>query len=101
MHLNNEFWNFFNLEAAPQLSIREKTFRQIFQYLDQIQGPINIIETGCARLAGNWAGDGQSTVLFDKYICARDAQSNCYSVHINLESISACRALVSPRVSVV
>ena len=100
MNESNTFWNFFNDEAAPQLAYREKTFRQIFEYLDQIDGPISIIETGCARLAGIWAGDGQSTVMFDKYINARDEQSICYTVDINPASVAECIKLVSPRVKV-
>ncbi len=96
----NFFWNFFNSEAAPRLAHRERTFRKMFEYLDQLEGSISIVETGCARLAGNWAGDGQSTVLFDKYITARDEHSVCYTVDINPTSVSECLKLVSHRVSV-
>jgi hypothetical protein len=100
MYINQEFWTFFNDKAAPKLVLRERTFRKIFEYLDAFAGPITIVETGCARLADNWAGDGQSTVLFDKYICGRDRQSECYSVDINPVSVSACKQLVSSRVNV-
>jgi hypothetical protein len=96
----NPFWDFFNNEAAPKLAQRESTFRKIFEYLDQFNGPITIVETGCARLAGNWAGDGQSTVLFDRYINARDEQSICYTVDISPISVEACMNLVSKRVKV-
>lgn len=94
------FWDFFNNEAAPRLAHRERTFRKVFEYLDELDGPITIVETGCARLAGNWAGDGQSTILFDKYISARDENSTCYSVDINPASVSECLKLVSQRVRV-
>ncbi|MBU3539426.1 hypothetical protein [Polynucleobacter sp. UK-Gri1-W3] len=97
---NNEFWVFFDSIAAPQLAHREKTFRKIFEYLDSIHGPLVIVETGCARLANNWAGDGQSTVMFDKYITTRDTESVCFTVDINPQSVSACKNLVSKRVSV-
>jgi hypothetical protein len=98
--MNQKFWEFFNDEAAAKLALRAKTFRKIFEYLDGVSGPITIVETGCARLADNWAGDGQSTVMFDKYICSRDQESECYSVDIDPASVSACTQLVSPRVVV-
>ena len=97
---NPEFWNFFDNEAAPKLAHRERTFRKIFEYLDQIEGPISIVETGCARLEGNWSGDGQSTVLFDRYISTRDQESVCFTVDISPESVAACSKLVSDRVQV-
>ncbi len=100
MTLNTEFWNFFNAEAAPLLAHREKTFRQVFTYLDTLPGPVTIVETGCARSAGNWAGDGQSTLLFDRYISCRDQQSSCQTVDISPVSVAECRKLVSPRVQV-
>ena len=100
MVTKNLFWDFFDNEAAPRLAHRESTFRKVFEYLDQLNGPITIVETGCARLAGNWAGDVQSTILFDKYISARDENSTCYSVDINSASVSECLKLVSQRVKV-
>jgi hypothetical protein len=95
--MNAEFWDFFNIYAAPKLAAREASFRRIFTYLDGIQGPILIVETGCARTPGNWDGDGQSTVLFDKYISARDRASRCLSVDINPESVEVCKRIVSAR----
>jgi hypothetical protein len=100
MYKNHEFWKFFDTEAAAKLAQRERTFRKIFEYLDLVEGPVTIVETGCARLADNWAGDGQSTVLFDKYICSRDQESVCYTVDINSTSVSQCKRLVSPRVHI-
>jgi hypothetical protein len=100
MNVNHEFWGFFNDEAAAKLALRAKSFRKIFEYLDSVDGPITIVETGCARLADNWAGDGQSTVMFDKYIGGRDQESECYTVDIDPASIAACKQLVSPRIVV-
>ena len=94
------FWDFFDTEAAPNLRYREVTFRKIFDYLDTKNKPILIVETGCARIPNNWAGDGQSTVLFDKYVSNRDAESICYSVDISQSSVENCRNLVSNRVTV-
>jgi len=59
-----------------------------------------VVETGCARIAGNWEGDGQSTVIFDKYISARDQESVCYTVDNNSTSVSECKKLVSSRVQI-
>ena len=98
MQNSMEFWKFFNEYAAARLRKREKTFRKIFEYLDQIAHPLIIVETGCARTAGNWEGDGQSTVLFDKYISLRDAESVLYSVDVNPNAIAEAKKLVSHRV---
>lgn len=100
MNTNTEFWTFFNNHAGPLLAHREKTFRKVFEYLDSRPSPLLIVETGCARREGNWAGDGQSTVLFDKYISQRDQTSACLTVDISPASVEECRKLVSPRVQV-
>jgi len=94
------FWTFFEEFAAPRLAHRQETFRKTFQYLDQISTPITIVETGCVRLADNWAGDGQSTIMFDKYVTARGHQSRVYSVDINATNVAACRNLVGSNVTV-
>jgi len=101
MHANGNFWEYFNTEAGPRLAHRETTFRAIFQHLDTLPGRLNIVETGCARVAGNWAGDGQSTVLFDRYVCARDQDSACISVDLSAQSVAQCQSLVSERVRLV
>lgn len=100
--MNNHklFWEYFDSVAAPRLAYREITFRKVFEYLDQIQGSIVIVETGCVRSAGNWDGDGQSTLLFDKYISTRDGDSICYTVDISPISVQECKYLVSDRVVV-
>ncbi len=75
MPINSKFWNYFDQIASPKLAVREKTFRKIFNHLDKFDEPIIIVETGCARLENNWSGDGQSTIMFDKYINFRDQNS--------------------------
>ena len=96
----SKFWTFFDQEAAPQLARRESPFRKMFQFLDQFDRPVTIVETGCVRMAGNWQGDGQSTVLFDRYISLRDTDSIAYAVDIEEASVQQARALVSDRVKV-
>ena len=68
------FWQWYETEAARKLGLREVSFRKIFKDLDPLDEPkpLVIIETGCVRAAvispQNWGGDGQSTVLFDRYL---------------------------------
>lgn len=95
-----DFWKYFEQEAEPRLDKRAKTFRQIFEYLDQQAGPILIIETGVARQPDNWAGDGQSTVMFDRYVTARGPDSHVLAVDISADSVTACRAMVGDQTTV-
>ena len=98
---NEMFWGWFNSIAAPQLAKREVSFRKIFEYLDQIEGPLTIIETGCMRELGNWAGDGQSTFLWDKYVeFSGNPNSLILTIDLDPAATSACKAAVSQRVQV-
>lgn len=92
------FWDWFNTEAAPRLSAREVSFRKVFEYLDRFDGPVTIVETGCARIAGNWQGDGQSSVLFDHYLRLGHPESVAYAVDLDPKATELCRQLVSERV---
>lgn len=94
-----EFWSYFNSFAQPQLAHRAETFKLAFQHLSNLQRPVCIVETGCVRNKGTFAGEGQSTILFDKF-------SECipgslvHSVDISSESTDMCKSLVSSRVQV-
>ncbi len=92
-----DFWKFFN-EISSKLVLRERTFRAMFNYLDRMSHPVTIVETGCTRKGGDWEGDGQSTVLFDKYVSLRDKESVVYSVDIDPASVAEAKRLVSDRV---
>jgi hypothetical protein len=94
------FWSWFNEYAAPRLGLREISFRKIFDYLDTLQDPITIVETGCARQPDNWAGDGQSTVLFDRYVLSRGADALVHTVDLSPDATQACQSLVGDRVVV-
>lgn len=94
----SKFWKWFDEYASPRLAVREISFRKIFEYLDSLPDPITIVETGCARQADNWAGDGQSTVLFDQYVCSRGADALVHTVDLSPEATQACEALVSDKV---
>ena len=97
---NEAFWTWFDTEAAPKLALREISFRKIFSYLDAIDGPLTIVETGCSRQAGNWAGDGQSTVLFDRYLSHAPTGSFAHTVDLDPKATELCKTLVGDRVRV-
>ena len=95
-----DFWKYFEEEAEPQLANRAISFRKIFEYLDTFETPITIVETGCLRQLGNFAGDGQSTLLFDKYVTARGDDSHVYTVDLDQAAVDACKSIVSSNVTV-
>lgn len=86
----------FDRDYAPQLGHRALTFRAVFEQLCTKQSPC-IVETGCLRYAGNFAGDGQSTLLFD--CLAQHVGGKVYSVDISPDAIEVARNSVSPDVS--
>ena len=90
------FWSYFEAEAFPRLAQRQATLRYVFEHLDRRNGPVFIVETGCVRQAGNWAGDGQSTILFDRFVTHRPG-SVMHSVDIDPRATALCRTLVSER----
>jgi hypothetical protein len=97
----NDFWKFYDT-IAVQLLQREVSFRKMFEHLDSEPGSIIIVETGCVRNPDAWAmtGEGQSTLLFDKYVTSRNDGSRVYSVDISAEAVKVCKSLVSQRVTV-
>ena len=95
----NDFYKFFD-SVKDKLGIRKASFTMIFQYLDKQQGPINIVETGCLRIKDNFNGDGQSTLLFDKYTMNRESESKVYTVDINPNATKVCKSVVSENVEV-
>lgn len=92
------FWDFFET-LRPQLGARAASFALAFQHLDQFDRPVTIVETGCVRQAGNWGGDGGSTILFDRYAQARPG-SRVYTVDLSPDATAVCRTLVSTGVTV-
>ena len=79
--------NFYQ-EVRSRLGARVLGFDYIFNYLNTIENPL-IVETGCARQENNYEGDGQSSILFDKYI--DQYGGNFWTVDICPESILYCR----------
>lgn len=95
------FWEFYET-ISDKLLQREISFRKMFEHLDTINDPVTIVETGCVRNPNGWAmtGEGQSTLLFDKYVTLRGDGSIVYSVDVSPEAVRVCKSLVSDNVSV-
>jgi FkbM family methyltransferase len=81
------------------LARRADTFSKLFTYLDRFDRPVTIVETGCVREEDGWDGDGQSTILFDKYALFHPG-SVVFSVDINPAATALCRSLVGPQVHI-
>ena len=100
-----DFFRYFDGEIAGSLGMRAATFRSLFEYLESLDHQNTIIvESGCVRVGtgddDKW-NDGQSTVLFDKYITHRKAlgkTGTVYSVDANPNAVRVCRELVSSNV---
>ena len=95
----NNFYSFFD-EVSSKLGVRERSFRKIFSYLDKMPEPIIVVETGCLRIKDNFSGDGQSTLLFDKYTQQRGNGSKVFTVDINPQATKICSEVVSKNVSI-
>ena len=96
---STSFWSWFDNEISQCLQDREISFRKIFQELDLVDGLITIVETGCARQFGNWSGDGQSTLLFDRYVSERGG--HVWSIDIDSNAVAICQKQVSEHVTMV
>lgn len=71
---------------------RWAAFKFIADELYALGRPVGIVETGCLRLAGNWAGDGQSTAVWDWLISNLGGYGHSYD--ISPESVEAARSAV-------
>jgi hypothetical protein len=97
------FWEWFDGYAAPRLAEwrptrRDGSFRRMFEHLDKFNRPVRIVETGCIEEPDNFAGNGCSTILFDKYIETHPA-STAMSFEIDAEKVAqACK--LCPNVTV-
>ena len=87
----DDFLPVYEQQFAPLLGLRANGFRKIFQHLEKLASPEPlIVETGCTRAKDNWTGDGQSTILFDRYL-NHQRSGNLYSVDINPEATEYAR----------
>jgi len=78
-----EFYN----DVRNRLGHRIRGFDLIFDYLKQIENPL-IVETGCARQEDNYSGDGQSSLLFDKYV--NEYGGEFFTIDNAKESVEYC-----------
>lgn len=61
-----DFLEKFDTEFGPRMGVRALTFRAVLAEAAR-HNHHNIVETGCSRDLENWAGDGQSTVIWNSY----------------------------------
>jgi predicted O-methyltransferase YrrM len=81
-------------EMINRTGKRQTSFRMMIDHLKTVNNPL-IVETGCARISGNWAGDGMSTVIFDQFI--NDYSGELHTIDINSTNLAMAQSLVSSR----
>jgi hypothetical protein len=89
----------FYEDVRPMLDKRATGFDFVFNYLKDIKDPF-IVETGCARIENNYAGDGQSSLLFDKYI--NEYGGEFITIDLSSHSVENCKKqMICPRTAVI
>ena len=88
---------FYN-DVRDRLKHRQSGFDYIFDYLKTIEDPF-IVETGCARQLDNYEGDGQSSLLFDKYI--KEYNGYFWTVDLAEESVNYSKSKMTSENSIV
>lgn len=92
------FISIYDAEYADKLGLRGETFRKAFEILEAMdKGRYSIVETGCAR-KDDWSQDGQSTLLFDRFVNHWDGAVR--TVDIEQKACAYLRERVSAKVSV-
>ena len=84
----------FDYWFAPLLRHRAETFRAAFQHVLTHDPPYYVLETGCVRHPGRWAGDGQSTVLFDDLVSRMGGR--LWAVDIDPAAVAVSRSITGP-----
>lgn len=77
------------------LGQRANAFDKITAHLESLNRDVVIIETGCVRQEGNWAGDGQSTLVWDAFVNYRGGK--VYSVDLDVRAAALANSLTSDR----
>lgn len=88
----------FDYWFAPLLGRRSPTFRRAFQHALALDAPHYVLETGCVRHLGNWAGDGLSTVLFDDLVSHVDG--HFWSVDIDADAVEMSRSITGAHTTI-
>jgi hypothetical protein len=76
---------------------RKDSFEKMINHLKTIDNPL-IVETGCNRSTDNWAGDGMSTIIFDKFV--NDYSGEVHSVDIDEHHVNIAASLVSSKTTI-
>lgn len=76
-----------------RLGLREPTMRLALTLLEDRHG-VNIVETGCARFADNWTGDGMSTLVFGEW--ATNHAGHLWTVDADAANLANCKILTEP-----
>lgn len=96
---STSFLSIYDAEFAGKLDLRSDTFRRMFEILEAMdKSSYTIVETGCARIADNWLGDGQSTILFDRFVNHHDGV--VLTVDIDGDACTRLRGRVSGKTTV-
>jgi hypothetical protein len=94
-----QFLEYFDRNYSNKLGTRLKTFRRLFELLEEKKEDFYcIVETGCARGNNNYCGDGMSTVLFDRFVNFYDGV--VISVDIDESHCNLARSLVSKKTEI-
>jgi hypothetical protein len=89
----------FDQKYPALLGKRFSTFRAIFVWLESRKKKYYwIVETGCARITGNYLGDGQSTLLWDEFVNFYDGHVD--SIDLSPESCRVAQNAVSLKTTV-
>lgn len=77
---------------ASALNYRKETFAFMADHVEKMaaQGLNQIIETGTARTPGNWAGDGQSTLIWD-WLASEVEGAKVTSIDISQQAVDNAR----------
>lgn len=97
---DGDFFEKFENVFSKRLETREESFRIMFKKLvkTEKESPF-LVETGCLRTPGNWAGDGQSSFMFDEF--TRHRGGTFFSVDASVASVEAARKACSSRANIV
>lgn len=93
-----KFLEIFDFKFKNKLNLRTNTMRRIFELLDDKKNAL-IIETGTTRQKNNWQWDGQSTVVWDSYVCHNGGQ--VWSVDLDKNAVELAKGLVSSKTKVI
>lgn len=93
-----DFVDKFDSAFLPKLGIRAPTFRAVIR--EAVSRKVrSVVETGCMRKEDNWAGDGQSSIIWNDY--AKWHQSAFTTIDIDKDAIELVRSVCPEAASIV